>query len=440
LEPDHVSTKQERIAALARANPQMALTSLNHHLDYGWLLRAYELTRKDGAVGVDGQTAAAYAANLESNLRDLLERLKSGRYRAPPVRRQYIPKTDGSQRPLGIPTFEDKVAQRAIVMLLEPIYEQDFRPCSFGFRPGRSAHQALQSLRKQVTDRAGYWVLDVDLRKYFDTIDHGHLRALLARRVVDGVVRKLIDKLLAAGVLESGQLSYAATGTPQGGVISPLLANVFLHYVLDEWFVEEVCPRLAGRAGLTRYADDFVITCAHRGDAERLWAVLPKRMARFGLQVHEGKSRLVDFRPQPSERTEPPELPTSFQFLGFTHVWATSRHGWRVVVQRTAKDRLARAVKALHDGCARMLHEPLPQQWQRLCRRLKGHYAYFGITGNSRALKRLHNQAERTWHYWLSRRSRGRTLPWDRFRALLQRFPLPPPRIVHRYASPHANP
>jgi group II intron reverse transcriptase/maturase len=395
--------------------------------------RAYELTRKDGAVGVDGQTAAAYAANLEANLRDLLERLKSGRYRAPPVRRQYIPKADGSQRPLGIPTFEDKLAQRAIVMLLEPIYEQDFRECSFGFRPGRSAHQALQCLRRQVMDRSGYWVLDVDLRKYFDSIDHGHLRTLLARRVVDGVVRKLIDKWLAAGVLESGQLSYSATGTPQGGVISPLLANVFLHYVLDEWFEDAVCPRLAGRAGLTRYADDFVITCEHRRDAERLWAVLPQRMARFGLQVHDGKSRLVDFRPR---CVEPSELPTSFQFLGFTHVWTTSRHGRRVVVQRTAKDRLARAVKALHDGCARMLHDPLREQWQRLCRRLKGHYAYFGITGNSRALKRLHNQAERIWRYWLSRRSRGQTLPWERFRVLLRRFPLPPPRIVHRYATP----
>ena len=209
LKPNSVSTKQDRIAELARLNPTMAFTSLNHHLDVEWLRYAYDRTRKDGAVGVDGQTAAQYETELEANLRSLLGRMKTGRYRAPPVRRAYIPKAGGKTPPLGIPTFEDKVAQRAIVMLLEPIYEQDFRDCSFGFRPGRSAHQALQTLRNQIMDRSGRWVLDVDLRAYFDTIDHGRLRELLAARVVDGVVRRLIDKWLKAGVLEEGQLRHS---------------------------------------------------------------------------------------------------------------------------------------------------------------------------------------------------------------------------------------
>ena len=207
---------------LARSNPAMAFTSLNHNLDYEWVRHAYECTRKDGAVGVDGQTAEEYAANLEQNLPSLIDRLKSGRYKAPPVRRHYIPKSDGSgERGLGIPCFEDKIAQRAIVMLLEPIYEQDFLDCSFGFRPGRSAHQALQAVWKGIMERGGRWVLDVDVRKYFASISHAKLRELLARRVTDGVVRRMIDKWLKAGVLEEGQLHYPEAGTPEGGVITP---------------------------------------------------------------------------------------------------------------------------------------------------------------------------------------------------------------------------
>jgi len=226
LKPESVSTKQRRIAELAGTSAKMAFTSLNHHLDEEWLRYAYDLTRKDGAVGTDGQTAADYEANLEENLRGLLHRIKSGSYFAPPVRRAHIPKGDGSTRPLGIPTFEDKVAQRAIVLLLEPIYEHDFLPCSYGFRPQRSAHQALRDLRSFIMENGARWVLDVDLRQYFDTIDHGHLRAFLARRVADGVVRKMIDKWLKAGVLDDGQLRRSDVGTPQGGVISPLLANI----------------------------------------------------------------------------------------------------------------------------------------------------------------------------------------------------------------------
>ena len=281
---------------MARTHRDRAFTSLHHVLDLEWMLEAYRTTRKDGATGIDGITAADYAENLEVNLLDLLDRIKSGRYQAPPVRRTYIPKADGSQRPLGIPTFEDKLAQRAIVMLLEPIYEQDFLPCSYGFRPGRSAHDALHDLRTALMTQGMRWVLDIDIKRYFDTISHTHLRNFLDQRVTDGVVRRMIDKWLKAGVLEDGSLSYKTEGTPQGGVISPLLANIFLHHVLDEWVAEVVAPRLKGRYILVRYADDLVMAFEDHLDARRVFHALGQRLNRFGLTLHPEKSRFIDFR------------------------------------------------------------------------------------------------------------------------------------------------
>lgn len=413
----------------------MAFTSLNHHLDLEWMRYAYECTRKDGAVGVDGQTGQDYAANLEQNLCRLIDALKSGRYRAPPVRRHYIPKSDGGERALGIPSFEDKVAQRAIAMLLEPIYEQDFLDCSYGFRPARSAHQALQAVWHASMQRQGHWVLDVDVRKYFDSIPLPKLRELLARRVADGVVTRMIHKWLKAGVLEDGRLFYPDSGTPQGGVISPLLSNIFLHYVLDEWFAREVQPRLRGASTLVRYADDFVMLFTNREDAQRVLAVLAKRLDKYGLQLHPDKTRLVDFRPVRPQEEDDGGLPTSFTFLGFVHVWGRTRTGRSMVVKRlTAKDRFARAVLRLNEQCQAMCHWPLAQQHQRLCQMLKGHFAYFGITGNYRRLERLCVRAARCWRYWLARRSRERKLPWADFtERILARWPLPRPRIVHRY-------
>jgi RNA-directed DNA polymerase len=437
LKPENVSTNQERIAKLARSNPAMAFTSLNHYLDYEWVRYAYECTRKDGAVGVDGQTAQEYAANLEQNLLSLIDRLKSGRYRAPPVRRHYIEKSDGGQRGLGIPSFEDKVAQRAMVMLLEPIYEQDFLSCSFGFRPGRSAHHALQAVWKGIMERGGRWVLDVDVRKYFASISHAKLRELLARRVTDGVVRRSIDKWLKAGVLEEGQLYYPEAGTPEGGVISPLLANVYLHYVLDEWFAEQVQPRLRGPSTLVRYCDDFVVLFAYKDDAERVLAVLGKRLGKYRLQLHPDKTRMVDFRfraPAPHDGAAA-TIATIFDFLGFTHVWVRSRKGKAVVRRQTAKARLARAIKAIDQQCRVMRHWLLREQHQRLCQMLRGHFAYFGVTGNFERLANLYEQVRRSWRKWLSRRSRNSPVTWEAFQRLLEHLPLPRPRIVHRYAG-----
>ena len=433
MKPDSVSTKQERIAKLAAENPAMAFTSLNHYLDAEWLRYAYECTRKDGAVGVDGQTAQAYAANLEQNLQSLMDRLKSGRYRALPVRRHYIDKPDGSKRALGIPSFEEKVAQRAIALLLEPIYEQDFRNCSFGFRSGRNAHQALLEIRRGIMEQRGRWVLEVDVRKYFDSIDHAKLRELLAKRVTDGVVRRLIDKWLKAGVMERGQLSFPDSGTPQGGVISPALSNVFLHYVLDEWFAEQVQPRLRGASTLVRYCDDFVMLFACKVDAERVHEVLGKRLAKFGLELHPDKTRLIDFRPPAERAVAEMTLPTTFVFLGFLHVWGKSRRGNATMWQRTAKDRLARTLKRINDQCRLMRPWPLAEQHRRLCRMLKGHYAYFGISGNYRRLAAVVEQTRRLWRKWLSRRSWRSQVTWDAFLRLLELYPLPRPRIVHRY-------
>jgi group II intron reverse transcriptase/maturase len=414
----------------------VALSTLHHVIDLEWMKEAYRLTRKDGATGIDGVTAADYASSLEVNLLDLLERIKSGRYQAPPVRRVYIPKSDGSRRPLGLPTFEDKVAQRAIVMVLEAVYEQDFLPCSYGFRPGRSAHQALQELRTGFMSHGLRWVIDLDIVKYFDSISHSHLRAFLDRRVTDGVIRRMTDKWLKAGVLEDGLLRHATEGSPQGGVVSPCLSNIFLHHVLDEWFENEVKPRLKGKSTLVRFADDAVMAFADFQDAKRVLDVLGKRLGRYELTLHPDKTRFVDFRSYRPDGQDHPEADgTAFTFLGFCHVWGKSRKGKNVVRQVTAKGRYARALAAVSDWCRKHRHLSIPEQHAHLVAKMRGHYAYYGITGNFRRLSWYAHEAARIWQKWLSRRDRQRRLLWGRFEELLKRHPLPPPRIVHRYTA-----
>jgi RNA-directed DNA polymerase len=431
-----VSTRQERIAKLAKQAPQMGFTSLNHYIDLAWLREAYRRTRKDGAVGVDGQTAAEYERDLEGNLQSLLDRAKSGTYRAPPVRRVHIPKgTGGQTRPIGIPTFEDKVLQRAVAMVLEAIYEQDFLDCSYGFRPGRSAHQALEAFHQQRQALRAEWVVEVDIRGFFDALDHAHLRGFLKRRVRDGVLIRLIGKWLHAGVLEEGSLQHPESGTPQGGVISPLLANVYLHYVLDEWFEREVRPRLRGRAFLIRYADDFVMGFSCEDDARRVMEVLPKRFGRYGLTLHPEKTRLVAFR-RPAQRRsrddsngEPPA--GTFDLLGFTHYWGRSRHGNWVVKRKTAGSRFRRAIQAITQWCRLHRHWPVAEQHATLSQKLRGHYAYYGITGNAVCLSRFHHEVVGIWRKWLGRRKRGGPPPWEQFMAMLRRYPLPAAVSLH---------
>jgi group II intron reverse transcriptase/maturase len=431
-EPDTVSTKQQRIAELAKQLPHKGLTSLAHHIDVRWLHEAYLRTRPNGAVGVDGQTIADFNRRSGDNFRTLLEQAKSGTYQAPPVLRAYIPKGTGSEtRPIGIPTFADKVLQRAVVMVLEPIYEQEFLDCSYGFRPGRSAHQALQALWQKTMAMGGGWIVEVDIQKFFDTLDKAQLREFLQRRVHDGVLLRLIGKWLNAGVLEEGTLTTPEAGTPQGGVISPLLANIYLHYVLDVWFQEEVQPRLRGRAFLIRYADDFVMGFACEEDARRVLEVLPKRFGKFGLTLHPDKTCLVPFVKPSGSDQERHARPGTFDLLGFTHFWGLSRRGHWVVKQRTARSRFSRALGKIADWCRKHLHEPLAEQCRRLGQKLRGHFAYYGVTGNMEALQRFRWSVTCLWHKWLARRQRQGYLTWAAFRGILQRHPLPKATVVH---------
>jgi len=440
---EKVLTVQQRIAELAQRLPELAFTSLAHYIDLDWLVEAYHRTRKDGSTGIDDVTGREYAEHLHKNLQHLLARLKSGTYKAPPVKRKHIPKDmKGETRPIGVPTFEDKIAQRAVVMLLEPIYEHDFYDSSFGFRPKRSAHQALAEVWKATMEVSGGYVLEVDIRQFFDTLDHQHLREFVLRRVRDGVLRRLIGKWLKAGVMEEGNLSFSESGTPQGGVISPLLANIYLHYVLDEWFEKQVKPVMRGQCRLIRFADDFVIVFQMKYDADRVMAVISKRFEKYGLTLHPDKTKLLDFRsPIHYERRREEQSndssnssrkrPETFDLLGFTHYWGKTQKGNWAVKRKTMKSRLTRSIQKIDQWCRRNRHRPIREQWKELCAKVRGHYGYYGITGNIRSLGKFLYQVVRRWKRWLNRRNNKRNLIWEKFNHLLTRFPLPTPKIVH---------
>ncbi len=436
--PENVSTRFDRIAKLAREGRSMVFTTLAHHIDIELLKLAYIQTNKSGAVGIDGQTAKTYAENLENNLQDLLNRFKSGLYKAPPVRRVYIPKPDGNKRPIGIPTFEDKILQRAVTMVLSVVYENDFLDCSYGFRPKRSAHQALEALWSSLMKYKNAYVVEIDIKDFFGSLKYPVLRSSLDQRVRDGVIRRTIDKWLKAGVIEEGQIKRQETGTPQGGVISPLLANIYLHEVLDQWFENEVKPRLKGKATLIRYADDAVLVFDQEIDAKRVMDVLPKRFGKYGLTLHPIKTKLINFnKPKSGDGTKPKiDLDKrTFDFLGFTHYWGKSRKGNDIVQRKTAKDRFKRALQALSEWCRIHRHDQIEEQWKAISRKIQGHYAYYGITFNMRSLAHFAFQAHNIWFKWLNRRSQRGEHNWQWFNQLLTIYPLPPPKIVHSYLA-----
>jgi RNA-directed DNA polymerase len=437
-ERESVLTKQQRIAQATRQHPKQGLTSLNHYLDMDWMREAYRRVRKDSAPGYDGQTVQQYGEHLEENLASLLERAKSGSYIAPPVRRVFIPKGTGGKdtRPIGIPTTEDKVLQRAITMILEPVFEQSFYDFSYAFRPGRSPHQALEYLWEQINSTHTTCILDVDVRKFFDTMVRAQLREMFGRRVRDGVITRLLDKWLKAGVLEGGGVWYPEQGTPQGGVISPLLSNIYLHVVLDRWFAQIVTKRLRGRAFMVRFADDCVMGFEYKQDADLVYRELPKRLEQYGLSLHPEKTRLIPFR-RPRQAKLPGgkdgEAAGTFDFLGFTHYWGKSMRGSWVLKRKTAQGRLTRGLQGIRQWCRRNRHKKVREQFDVLKRKLEGHYAYYGITGNGPWLEHFREEVKKIWGKWLSRRSRSRKgKPWEWFDALIkQHFLFPPARVVH---------
>jgi RNA-directed DNA polymerase len=426
--PQTVSSKLQKIAEQAAHYPNCVFTTLVHLIDFDFLHEAYHRTRKDAAPGLDGVTAEEYSQHLEENLQDLYERVRNGGYKAPPVKRAWLDKEDGSKRAIGVPEFEDKVLQRAVSMILGAIYEQDFHDFSYGFREGRSAHQALTALRENCMNMGIAVIVDVDIRGFFDNLDRSKLREIIKQRVNDGAILRLIGKWFNAGVMEGKTMRYPDKGTVQGGVISPVLSNIFLHHVLDEWYVKTVKPRLKGRSFLIRFADDFTIGCELEEDAKRIMEALPKRFAEFNLAINSEKTKLVSFRkPDHKDRTKGNG---TFDFLGFTHYWAKSLRGNWVIKRKTSRKRLLRAKRRLWLWCRNNKHTSIEEQHQTLCQKLLGHYQYYGIRCNMRKLESIFRFTQNAWHYWLSRRG-GKKGNWDKFRKMLVNYLLPGPRIVH---------
>ncbi len=447
-----VYTKRQRIAKIAKQKRAEPLTLLHHYIDEAWLRVAFHELHKESAPGVDAQTVREYEPDLENKLKSLLDRAKSGTYKAPPVRRVEIPKPGSKEtRPIGIPTTEDKILQKAVQMVLEPVYEQEFYEFSFGFRTGKSQHQGLEYLWKKIMDNNIQWVIDLDIRKFFDTVKHEVLRQLLSIRVRDGVITRLIGKWLRAGVLKDGSIEYLDEGTPQGGVISPLLSNIYLHEAIDKWYAEQVRIELKGRSFMIRYADDAILGFENKEEAEKVLMALKKRLEEYGLTLHPEKTRLLYFgkpkngdlnRNKKEDEDEERLKPGSFDFLGFTHYWGKSFKGNWVVKRKTAGKKFREKLLKMNEWCRANRHLSMKVQYESLCRKLKGHYAYYGITGNIMSLQRYHREVTLIWRKWLRRRSwKGANLNWDRFGELIEKhYPLSPVKVVQSvYAQRNQN-
>ena len=426
-----MSTGLLRVVERARREPEGRFHSLAHLIDVPALERAFHRLRADAAVGVDGVSKEDYGQELEANLVELHGRMKAKRYRHQPLRRVHIPKGDGRTRPIGISAVEDKIVQGAVREVLEAVYEQDFRECSYGFRPGRGAHDAIRALNGAVYQGKVSWILEADIESFFDSLDRTKLEEMLRIRVADGSLRRLVGKCVRVGVLDGEERTEPERGAPQGSGLSPLLGNLYLHYTLDVWFEREVKPRLGGEAVLVRYCDDFVIGFERREDAQRVSEVLGKRMERFGLKLHPEKTRLIAFeRPEAGQRGG--KGPGTFEFLGFTMYWRRTRSGrWQMWCKTRSKG-LRRFNRAVAEWCRRHRHLPVKVQHAALKRRLVGHFNYFGVNGNNRSLDRVVYATVRVWFKWLRRRSQRKRLTWERFNRLLKRFPLPRPRVAVR--------
>jgi len=425
----------ERVRQAAQRDRKQRFTALLHHVyDVDRLRAAYLALKRDAAAGVDGETWQSYGQTLEARLQDLSDRLKRGAHRAKPVRRAYIPKADGRQRPLGVPALEDKIVQRAVVEVLNAIYETDFLGFSYGFRPGRSPHHALDALTVGIDTKRVNWVLDADIRGFFDTLDHGWLIRFIEHRVADRRVVRLIQKWLAAGVLEDGQRTVSEVGTVQGGSVSPLLANIYLHYVFDLWVQRWRTTQAHGEVVVVRFADDFVVGFQHRAEAERFLAELRERFARFGLTLHPDKTRLIEFGRYADQirRGRGDGKPETFNFLGFTHSCAKTRKGRFTVLRQTVRTRWQAKLRAVKAELRLRLHQPIPEQGAYLRAVVLGHNRYYGVPLNGPALHAFRTALVPLWWRVLRRRSQGNHLTWRRMGAYATRW-LPTPRICHPY-------
>lgn len=425
--PRTMSPKLLKVTERAKWDPRAQMRSIAHVIDQDVLNEAFDRIRKDAAMGVDGVSKEQYGERLQDNLRALHERMKGGQYRHQPIRRVHIPKAPGKTRPIGISTVEDKVVQNALTMVLTAIYEPVFFDGSYGFRPGRSAHDALRALDAAAMRGECNWVLEADIESFFDSLDRRRLMEMLRQRVADEGFLRLVGKCLHVGVMDGEEYTEPDVGTAQGSTLSPMLGNIYLHHVLDLWYENEVKAKLAGSC-LVRYADDFVIGFQKREDAELVKQMLYQRMAEYGLRLHPEKTRLVPYQRPPRQQMGG-KGPGTFDFLGFTLHWRRTRRGFWVQAFSTRTARLQRAQKALAEYCRSHRHDSVREQHAALCRRMRGHYNYFGVNGNHASLRRLYRAARRIWFKWLNRRSQRKHLNWQRYEGILHSFPLPRPSI-----------
>ncbi len=425
-----MSTVELQIAERARKFNREALHNLHHFIDAPLLQESYEKLNKKSAEGIDGKTWQQYGLGFPERRDSLLAEFKSGRYKAPALRRVYIPKDKHGQRPIDISTTEDKVLQASVRKVIEPIYEEDFKPFSYGFRPGRSQHQVIEFMFQKVSFDKMHYIIDADIKDYFGSINHGTLREFLDKRVKDGVIRRMIDKWLKAGIMESGNIRYPDSGTKQGSVISPLLSNIYLHYVLDEWFSDQIQPLLKGKSFIVRYADDFILGFTDKSDAERVMEVLPKRFARYGLTLHPEKTKLIDLN---SERSGSGR---SFDFLGFTHYLGKSRKGNKVLKRKTSSKRLTRAIVNISKYIKLNRHLKLSDLIAAINVKLRGHYTYYGISFNYDGIYRFYAQVKRRLLFWLNHKGGKPKWTWETFVLLVNSWnPLVKPFIAHSYVT-----
>ena len=423
-----MTTKLNNIANRAKEDPNLKFTSLAHLLDEDFLTQCYMELNKDKAPGIDRKTVEEYGVKLEDNIKDLVNRLKTKQYKPQPVRRVYIPKPNGDKRPLGIPTVEDKIVQLGIKKILESIYEQDFMDISYGFRIGTGAHEALEALDKAIVTRPTNYIVDMDIEKFFDTIDHKRMIEFLRHRISDTSILRLIARFLKAGIMEEGKYYQTDKGTPQGGNLSPLLANIYLHYALDLWFERKVKRSLKGYSELIRYADDFIVCFQSEREAQEFGAKLQERLSKFGLKISETKSKIIEFG-----RYAGNKHPETFDFLGITHYCDKTLKGKFNVGRKTSKKKLIQKYKAMNEWLKQSRNSMgLKEWWSILKRKLVGHYQYYGIRGNMRSLQSYYIQVLRLTYKWINRRSQRRSYTWEQYSRWIRNNPLPQPKIYHK--------